>query len=95
MNFPQTGNRPIYEFGLTRGAGKEPPVTRVDIPVETMKRLLGRWSGAIGALKTVFRFQRYASGENALFVEVPQQGAENIPVFNPSLRRQVVHLDLA
>ncbi|MFC1840589.1 hypothetical protein ACFL1N_13485 [Thermodesulfobacteriota bacterium] len=72
------------EVALTRGAKIEPIVTRIEIPDATMEKLMGRWSGNIGQTQLVFRFERNAKGENAIFLDLPQRRDEGTCVLDAS-----------
>ena len=72
-------NAQEWKLELVKGT-YEPPATAVTIPAETMKKLLGRWTGKVGPLTVVWRFERNASGKYAVFLDSPDQGAKDIPV---------------
>jgi hypothetical protein len=57
----------------------------VDIPAETMKKLLGRWNGKISVLSVVFRFERNARGKDVILIDIPEQSVKGMPVLKASL----------
>ena len=69
---------------MTRGAKIEPTVPRIDIPDETMEKLLGRWSGNLGATQLVFRFERNSKGDEIIYFDLPQRGNEGTLVLDAS-----------
>lgn len=72
------------EITLIRGARIEPIASRIEIPDPTMEKLLGRWSGNLGQTKLVFRFERNAKGERAIFFDLPQRRDEGTRVLDAS-----------
>ncbi len=83
-----------YPINLTRGGKYEPPVMQVDIPAETMKKLLGRWNGKLGALSVVFRFERNEAGKNAIYADIPDQGVKAMPVLKASMTQGTLSMNI-
>jgi len=73
------------DLTVTKGAKFSPPVTQIDLPADVMKKLLGRWSGNLGTLAPVFRFERNSAGESAIFLDIPQQNIKSAPILKASL----------
>ena len=62
-----------------------PPAPEVNIAAETMKQLLGRWSGKLKvnetvSLTVVVRFEQNAEGKIVVLMDSPDQNAKDIPV---------------
>jgi hypothetical protein len=60
--------------------------TPVEIPAGAMDTLLGRWTGKLGPLSLVIRFERDAEGKAKILLDSPDQGATGIPVSKASLK---------
>jgi len=73
------------EVTVTRGAKIEPIAPVIDIPDETMKKLLGRWRGSIGTTQLIFRFERDAKGKKVIYFNLPQRRAESSLVLEASI----------
>jgi serine-type D-Ala-D-Ala carboxypeptidase/endopeptidase len=65
---------------------------QLDIPAEAMNTLLGRWTGKIGPLSIVFRFEQNAEGKPTIFLDSPDQGASGIPITKASLKDNTLSL---
>jgi hypothetical protein len=74
-----------YPLNLTRGAKYEPPITQIDIPADVMKSLLGSWSGKLGNVTVIIRFERNEAGKDAVFIDSPEQNIKNMPVIKASM----------
>ena len=79
---------------LVRGK-YEPPAAKVDIPAAEMKKLLGRWSGKIGAISITFHFDRNASGKNVITMDIPEQNVKGMAVLNASLINGTLSLKMS
>jgi hypothetical protein len=91
----------IYKVGgmelplnITKGK-YEPPPNIVEIPAENMKQLLGRWSGKIGPLTVVLRFERKADGKFVVLFDSPDQKQVGIPVTRAALADGTLSLKIA
>jgi hypothetical protein len=74
-----------YELKVTKGAKFETPIPQVDIPAETMKKLMGRWTGKLSVLSVILRFERNAKGKDVITIDIPEQSVKNMPVLKASL----------
>jgi hypothetical protein len=74
-----------YPLNLLQGAKYEPPATQIDIPADAMKGLLGKWSGKIGNVTLVIRFERTPAGKNAVYIDSPEQSMKGMPVIKASV----------
>jgi len=74
-----------YPLNLLQGAKYEPPATQIDIPAEAMKGLLGKWSGKIGNVTMVIRFERTLAGKNSVYIDSPEQSIKGMPVIKASV----------
>ena len=72
------------DLTVTKGAKFPPPVTQIDLPADVMKKLLGRWSGSLGTVTPVFRFERNAAGKDEIYLDIPQQNVKSMPVLKAS-----------
>ena len=73
------------DLTITKGAKFAPQVAQIDLPADLMKKLLGRWTGNLGTVTPVFRFETNAAGQNAIYVDVAQQNVKSAPVLKASL----------
>ena len=84
------------EFPLNMTKGKYvPPPSAIEISAENMKQLLGRWSGKIGPLTVVLRFERNADGKFAILFDSPDQKAIGLPVNKATLIDGTLSLKIA
>lgn len=73
------------EFELTVTRGEYTPETAgLDLSPEAMTALEGAWKGQLGPLELIIRFET-EDGEPVGFLDVPAQGASNVPVTSASL----------
>jgi hypothetical protein len=73
------------DLTVTKGAKFPPPVTQIDLPADVMKKLLGRWKGAMSILSVVVRFEKSAAGKNAIFIDIPQQNVDSMIVLKAAM----------
>ena len=84
------------ELALNMTKGKfTPPANAVEISAENMKQLLGRWSGKIGPLTVVLRFEQSADGKFSILFDSPDQKATGIPVNKATLTDGTLSLKIA
>ena len=57
-------------LNMKRGTAADLPTTQVEIPAESLKQLMGRWSGTLGPEPLVVRFERTAAGKNNVLADV-------------------------
>ncbi len=78
--------QPGFEGTLDLARGKfQAPAAKIEISAEDMKQLLGKWTGKVGPLSLVVRFEQNADGSKAIFIDSPDQGASGIPVMEATL----------
>jgi hypothetical protein len=66
---------------LTLAKGKYvPPVHSLDLPEEATRLLSGKWSGQLGPMGMVFRFETSDTGDFVAFMDIPKQKSKGIPV---------------
>jgi hypothetical protein len=70
------------------------PPSRIDLSADAMKLLLGKWSGKLGPLTIVFRFEKDAAGKPVVFIDSPDQGANGLPVPSATLAEGTLTLDV-
>ena len=68
------------------------PVYKLTLPKETMDQLSGKWNGKLPAwdqksapMTVVFRFEKAKNGDFKGFVDMPVQGAKDLPVTEANL----------
>lgn len=61
------------------------PVHSLELPEEAVERLTGKWSGQLGPLTLVFRFETSDAGDFVAFMDIPNQKSKGIPVTEASL----------
>lgn len=81
-------------LALTRGA-YTPTVTALGLTGATFGRLAGTWKGQLGPLELMIRFERAEGGESVGYLDVPAQGASNVPVTEASLTGDQLTLRIA
>lgn len=88
-----TGNEMVGEFKqgpqtfpatLKKGEYKA-TVNNLSLPDDTKELLLGKWSGKLGPLTVLFRFEKAETGEFIGFLDSPNQGAMGIPITEATL----------
>jgi len=57
-----------------------PTVTTLDLSAEAMADVAGAWKGTLGPLEVVFRFEETADGDYVGYLDVPAQGASDVPI---------------
>lgn len=78
----QMGNTP----SLTLKKGKyAPPVRNLALSAAARDKLEGRWSGPLGPLTVIVRFETDAQGRTRGFFDSPNQNLGNIPISNAKL----------
>lgn len=83
------------ELNLVKGEYVAPNVTLLNLSEADMERLLGNWSGQLGPLTIVLRFERNEDGEFVSFVDSPTQGATDLPVSEVTFLNNRLTLKLA
>jgi hypothetical protein len=61
------------------------PATYLDVPAAGREQLAGRWSGTLGPLKVIVRFETDAQGRMRGFFDSPDQNLPNIPITEAKL----------
>jgi hypothetical protein len=56
------------------------PIYNLSLAKETMNQLRGKWTGKIGSLNVIFRFEVTKDNDFVGFIDSPDQGAKGIPV---------------
>jgi hypothetical protein len=74
-----------FPVHATRGGKPELPVTKVDMPAETLKKLMGRWNGNVGPQTVVFRFERNAEGKIIVLQDILDQNIKGMLVLKASM----------
>jgi len=83
------------ELAMDLVKGKyQAPTAQIDLSADAMKLLLGRWTGKIGPLSMVFRFEGNAAGKPAVFIDVPEQKAIGLVVAKATLTDGTLSLDV-
>jgi hypothetical protein len=83
------------ELAMDLVKGKyQAPTAQIDLSADAMKLLLGRWTGKIGPLTMVFRFERNATGQSAVLIDVPEQKAVGLAVGKATLIDDTLSLDV-
>jgi hypothetical protein len=72
-----------------------PEIHALDVPEEVQKQLLGRWSGEMGPLTLVLRFEHNDKGDFVSFIDSPNQEANGLPVTDLSMIDGKLSLKLA
>jgi len=57
----------------------------LDLPPAAREQLMGRWSGTLGPLQLILRFETDAQGRTLGFLDMPQQNIRNIPIADARL----------
>jgi len=70
------------------------PPSRIDLSADAIKLLLGKWSGKLGPLNIIFRFEKDAAGKPAVFIDSPDQGTNGLPVRSATLAQGTLALDV-
>jgi len=70
---------------LKRGTAADLPTTQVDIPADSLAKLVGRWKGNIGPDSVVYKFERNAAGKVAAHVDILNQNVKNMLVVKASM----------
>jgi hypothetical protein len=73
------------DLTVTKGAKFPPPVTQIDLPADVMTKLLGRWSGNLGTVTPIFRFEKDKAGKSTIYIDIPQQNVKSMPVLKASM----------
>ncbi len=83
------------DLTVTKGAKFPPPVSQIDLPADLMKKLLGRWTGNLGTITPILRFEKNAAGKNVVSIDIPQQNIKAMPVLKASLAEGSLVLKIA
>ena len=80
--FTQVGN--AMPLNLKKGEYKT-ETYKLTLPKEAMDQLLGEWNGPLtmpigGSITAVFRFEQAKNGDFSGFIDLPDQGANGIPI---------------
>lgn len=75
---------PTFSLTLTKGEYRA-PTYKLNLSKENIKLLLGKWSGKLGALKIVFRFETTDKGDFVGFMDRPDKGMKGVPITNANL----------
>jgi hypothetical protein len=67
----------------------------LDLPAAVRTQLAGRWTGMVGPLSAVFRFETDAQGRTLGFLDVAAQGASGIPITEASFADGTIRLRVA
>jgi hypothetical protein len=59
--------------------------TYLDLPASAREQLKGKWSGTLGPLTVVMRFETDAQGRTVGFFDSPQQNLPNVPISDAKL----------
>ena len=62
-----------------------PPVVHLQVPAATRDQIKGRWSGILGPIKVVVRFESDSQGRTLGFFDSPDQGITGIPITEVAL----------
>ena len=74
-----------YALDLKRGTAADLPTTQVDIPADSLKKLMGRWSGNIGPDTVVLRFERSAGGKPTAHIDMVNRNPKDMLVVKASM----------
>jgi hypothetical protein len=83
------------ELVMNLNRGKyQPPPSQIDLNADAVKLLAGRWTGALGPISLVIRFERDAAGKPVVFLDSPDQKAMGLPVLKASLTEGTLSLEV-
>jgi hypothetical protein len=77
--------QPNIQKAFTVTKGRFYSSDKIEIPDDMVERLIGRWTGRIGPVSVVFRFEKNAGGKLSIFADSPEEGAIGIPVTGATL----------
>jgi hypothetical protein len=72
-------------LNLKRGTAADLPTTQVDIPADSLTKLMGRWKGNIGPETVVYKFERNAGGKATAHMDVVNQNVKDMLVVKASM----------
>jgi hypothetical protein len=72
-------------ISLKRGTAADLPTTQVDIPADSLTKLIGRWKGNIGPDSVVYKFERNAAGKVSAHVDIVNQNVKDMLVVKASM----------
>jgi hypothetical protein len=60
-------------------------VYKLNLPMDVMDQLLGKWTGKLGPINLVFRFEKTKENGFVGFIDSPDQGAKGIPIMDANI----------
>ena len=70
---------------LKRGTAADLPTTQVDIPADSLTKLMGRWNGNIGPDTVIYKFERTAAGKVTAHVDIVNKNVKDMLVVKASM----------
>jgi hypothetical protein len=68
-----------------RGTAADLPTTQVDIPAESLTKLMGRWNGTIGPDTVTYKFERSSGGKVTAHIDFVNQNVKDMLVVKASM----------
>jgi hypothetical protein len=72
-------------LAFKRGTTADLPTTQINIPAESLTKLMGRWSGSIGPDNVIYKFERTAAGKVTAHVDFVNQNVKDMLVVKASM----------
>jgi hypothetical protein len=72
-------------LNMKRGTTADLPTTQMDIPADSLKKLMGRWNGNIGPDTVVYRFERNPGGKVTANVDVVNKNVKDMLVVKATM----------
>jgi hypothetical protein len=72
-------------LNLKRGTAADLPTTEVNIPADSLTKLMGRWNGTIGPDTVIYKFERNAGGKVTAHIDFVNQNVKDMLVVKASM----------